>query len=295
MAYLRGHKHPVDQYLSEINDGLHYYATWFPNLPLNIGDIGTVKNNQFDRESDLKSKGIDFEILKGQSHEDMHYFSKNAVDFYSKAAGKIDIIKQLLGGVDADFAIHFKRENAICLALGNCLTHVIEDQHALAKEIEDRHNDLEWDRDWAVITELVTAKSGLVVISGSKEACVGFNLAGNATIPYTDLTVANAKVGLQLVGGHELFFKSCTCEGITPLFRLCRLQSKKLKIFRKAALTPLSVPTDFDNVKETFTELEFDPQQLGKLANLKWFPDVAQPGNGVNSIDVHTSDRTNYK
>lgn len=283
MGYILGHKHPVDQYLAEIHDGLGYYATWNPNLPLKIGDIGTVDHNRFHRASNLKHIGIDFKTCQNQASNDMLYASANAVDIYSKAAGKIDIIKQLLGGVDADFAIHFKRENAVYLTLGNCQTHYIEDQYALAKGIEKKHDVLEWDPDWTVITELITANNGLVAISGSKEACIGFNLAGDTTIPYVDLNVANAKVGLQLVGGHELFFKSCTCERITPLFQLSRLQSQRLLYYPTLAApelgnvggtvggTSTNSASANGSTNLEFAEVKFDPQQLGELTDLKQF------------------------
>ncbi len=283
---LKGHKDPVDQYLSEIHSGMDYFAAWVPFRPLNIGDIGNVKNNRFDQRSNLKSKGIDFEILKSHTQLEMHYYSKNAVDIHAKIAGGIDTIKRLLGGIEADFVIHFTRENAICLVLGNCQTYVIKDLDDIAKEINDRFIGWKWDRDWAIITELVTAKNALVVLSGDKEAWAGFNLAGNATMPYTDIFGANANVGLQMASEHELNFQSVTREEITPLFRLCSLRQDKTrqgktklsiersqKLFHKS----LKPPAYSDDAQEifkrqlVFTPVMFDPQQLGECKELQWF------------------------
>ncbi len=217
---------PVEQYLLEVYKGLRYHATWEPNSPLEVGDIGTVKNNQFIYESDLESKGIDFKIRKDRTKGDMFYASEGGVNFFAKAAGNANIIKGLLGGVEADFAIQFKRKNATYLSLGETLTHSIRDQHAVAKEIEQRYHDGKWESNWAVVTELIEAKNGIILISGEKESSVGLNLAGEGKIPYTDINLANAKVGLQLVGGHSLFRKFCTCEGITPLLKIFQMEEQ---------------------------------------------------------------------
>ena len=176
------------QYMNEMHEEFHYYATWEPGTPLSIGDVGVLNHNEFNREANLDDLNIKYQVLRDPSSNPLRYVSKGNTSIMTKIAGEANIpgVKGLKVA-DAGVVINFKKEKGVAFeALG--VTHqTIKNIIALKQDIINAYKEKKWQKEWVVITDLISAKSATVLISKAADASV--ELHAKADVP--DLSIAN--------------------------------------------------------------------------------------------------------
>src|SRR5262249_523254 len=83
-----------------------------------------------------------------------------------------------------------------------------------------------WEREWCVISHLVTAESGTVLVSGEGASAVELSAQvglGSGPVSFVDLA---SKVGVTRSSGLAL---ELIGERVTPFFRVLRLRRKFLR------------------------------------------------------------------
>lgn len=256
------------KYTRELYRNFKYLATWEPNVPLQLGDIGILKGKEFTRLGNIKSDfGIDFDIRKDTTSGSLKYVSKSGVSFSAKGAGTVAPAGSTLQKVDIGFNVSFSKEKAIFFEAEGTYNHTIESQLALGKEILKLYKDKKWDKDLVVITELVVADSSTILISLARKGSVDIkaNVGAGSEVASKDMRVTNPSLGLNVSFFNNVAAEIVAKEGITPLFKVSKVKKPFLgaPVF-EAAKSGVMLPTGTDAFKMVdddlleFSEITFD-------------------------------------
>lgn len=214
------------KYIKEMRKQIGYFATWLPGTPMAIGDIGVFKKNVFTKISNLSDKGIQFEIEPDTTESDIEHHSSGNVIITTKAAGKV-IPDSTLSEINAGISVDFKRANSILFKANRTTTPSLKDQIKLGQQILALYKKGEWDKDWAVITELVHAQSSSILIATESESKIELEATGNITTGALDIADTNANFEVTYTKGVST--KIIAEKGLTPLFKASKVKSN---IFR---------------------------------------------------------------
>lgn len=214
------------QYTNEMKRKFGYYATWNPGVPLQLGDIGIFKNNIFTKISDLESRGITFETREDQDRVDLEHNSQGSVTVTTKLAGTVAPQGSILADGDAGIVVEFGRENSTLFKANNTVSPSIKDTIKLGNQILDLFKQGKWNKDWAIITELVKAESARVIISNSSSSKIELKANANVDAPAFDIADASFEFSTLVSKGLET--KIVASEGITPLFKSMGIKTRML-------------------------------------------------------------------
>jgi len=275
----------LNRYFTGIRKELGYFPSWPPNAPYQLGDIGQVVNGGFSYVTSLENLGIPFTPRIGRKGESWEHSSHDSVSWTFKAAG------QTLPGVglpeaEAGVQIEFSSAGACVFHATDVTVHLIADQNALSKEIVKlftRQPDGErvWQKDWFVVTEVVTAGATTVLIADSDKA--GLDISFGGAVPTDPAPLAKLGGGVHVVDERGKVTKFLAKDGLTPLIKLKRVRQTLLgellgkdnwaKLVQQAG--PEGVPGLPDDVTE---EVEID-DWIPIQGHRHWIPKpAAQPG-----------------
>ena len=213
-------KATVKRYTDELHRQFHYYATWLPTSPVELGSIGTFDNNEFTRTSHLHDRGIEYETYDTPGKSDLDYSSEGGVTISPKFSGKVPAAGSVLSQVDAGFTVNFSKKNAIVFRAKGTVCTSIKDQVKLGRDIKKKYEEGKWDKRWVVITELVKADSATILISSSVDGKV--ELKANANVGAKKLDIADVSLELGIAFEKNIETKIVAEQGITPLFKVRR-------------------------------------------------------------------------
>ena len=250
------------KYTRELKKQFGYIATWLPGTPLELGDVGVFKKNQFTKISNLSDFNIPFEIEPDTTKSDIEHSSEGAVSITTKASGTVAPQGSALAEVDAGIIVQFSKEKAILFKVIGTLSPSIKNQIALGNTILGLYREGRWDKDWAIITELVNADSGTILISSSSSGKI--ELKAKADVEAVKLDIADASLDLGVSYSKDLSTKIIADEGLTPLFKASMVRSRfilkpKFEMnFMKSMdlMTPDKAKQEEDSIY--FGEVEFD-------------------------------------
>jgi hypothetical protein len=212
-----------DQYTKEMFQKFGYMATWTPGVQFELGDVGVVKDRLFTRITSLKNLGIDFKTREDKTEETQKHSSSGSVSILFKAAGKAPAVGSVLTQAEAGFTIDFKKSKSTVYEAVGCVAPMIDDQVAVGKRILEMYQQGTWNKDWAVITELVQAKSATVLISNSSSSKIELSASGTFTGGAASLADVNAK--LEMAFSKDMMTTLISQAGLTPLFKARAVKS----------------------------------------------------------------------
>ncbi len=207
---------PASFYRRAMHRQYDYLATWFPNVHLQLGDVVVIKGYQIRKVSDLKSLGIKFDVEIDPTPSNLELTSSQGVNVVFKASGKI-IPKSNLLDVDAGFNVTFAGNRGFAFCANGVRENSIKDSFSLRQPIIDLYKQGRWDKYFMVITSLVEADSGTVIISMKRDASIDLKATGKVnanTINLADLTAA-----LQTSFSSGIHTQIISDKGCTPLFK----------------------------------------------------------------------------
>jgi hypothetical protein len=213
------------QYTKEMAKRFGYLAAWTPGVQMSLGDVGVLKDNLFTRVTSLKNLGISFSpTAPDNSEEDVKYASSGNVSIAFKAAGKVPSPGSALSEAEAGVTVEFNRKSAVVYEALGCTSPAIDDQVTLGDEIVSRYARGSWNKDWVVITQVVHAKSGSVLISAQSGAKIEVSASGKVTAG--SFSMADASLGLSIVVQHDMQTTILAKTGMTPLFKARGIKSQ---------------------------------------------------------------------
>ncbi|MFD0861164.1 hypothetical protein ACFQ1M_03005 [Sungkyunkwania multivorans] len=256
-------------YTLEMYRQFRYLATWLPGTPLELGDIGILRGKEFTKIGNLSEHGISFEIEPDDTPADLEFSSKGSVSIITKLSGTATPTGSTLSEADAGISVSFSKENAILFKANKTKTPAIKNQVALGKKVLELYKEGKWNKDWAVITELINAESGSVIISSSKEGKI--DLKVNGELGSKQLDIADAELNFGLSFSKDLSTKMIAQRGITPLFKVSKVRSHLLMkpIFKMSGVDAMDLASpEAYKQKELdlyFGEPEFDFENDSEL------------------------------
>ena len=195
------------------------FANWPPGQPLELGDYGIVKGSMFMRMGNISEFKIPFTTRVDQTKDPMHFESSGSVKVVFKAKGSATA-----GGLmntKAGFQINFSNKKATFFNAAKCAVNSIESKAVLGKVILRLKDEGKWDKQHAIITEIVTAGSTTIIISKEKSASISIE-AKSDSVKTIDL--ADASIGLNSTSEEGIGFNTIAKDGLQPLIGLCQIQ-----------------------------------------------------------------------
>src|SRR5262245_37804738 len=215
---------PWDLYVKEMTKRFGYMATWTPGVPIELGDVGVVRDNVFTRVTSLRSLDIPVEVRSDPTEESIDYSSSGSVSLTFKAAGQAPAAGSALVQAEAGLVIEFTRDGAVVFKAAGCVTPSIEDVEALKKQVLARYREGRWNKDWAVVTEVVRARAATILLSERRGARVEISARGKVDAGAIDLT--NVDIGLTVVSKRDMETTLISQGGLTPLFKARSVQAR---------------------------------------------------------------------
>lgn len=232
-----------------------YRATWEPNKPIELGDIGTIENGVFIVFSTLQNEGINMSIRTDTTSSEWKFTTENAVSSHIKLSGQAPIAGSLLSNADAGVSLVFKSENAFVFEAIGAKTHIITNVFEIEKAfINKAKDDSRW-KDFAVIVELIEADSATIIMSAGNSNII--DLKAKADAQLVNVNLANVDLGLGIISEKVSSENIVAKNGIKPLYRAMGLRHP---LFGKAHLVTKALSEDLE--KESFRILELDTSEI---------------------------------
>jgi hypothetical protein len=209
------------------SDDIHHhfktlYATWLPNEPLQIGDIGLLQDNLFVRTGDIKTDfGISFDVREFADQKATYeYSSSDSTSIKFNAKGSTGPSGP---PVKASLEIDFSSKNSVFFNAAECVPQSLKDQIALGNAVMDLFKAGKWDANYAVITSLLKAGSTTVIVSGSESSSIVLEAQSDSV---QQINLGDASIGLQIQHESNVAYKVVTQASLTPLLGLSKVQHK---------------------------------------------------------------------
>ena len=252
------------KYTRELKKQFGYLATWLPGTPIELGDVGILRKNRFTKISNLSDFEIQFEIESDETKADIEHSSKGAVSLTTKASGTATPQESVLAEVDAGITVEFSKDNAILFKANGTTSPSIKDQAALGEKIIELYKKGKWDKDWAVVTEVVNSDSATILISSSSNGKIELKAKGE--VEAAKLDIADAEIGFELLYSKDVSTKVIAETALTPLFKVSKLKSRKFvptkfkthEIHSMDLITPEDAKIDENQLFFQEAEFEFE-------------------------------------
>lgn len=242
-------------YSNELFQQFGYFTTWLPNLKLELGDVGYLKNNQFTKVTTLSDLNIPFSEDEVQNSITIDYASSGGVSVQFKGEGELPIPNSTLLQTDAGCIIQFSKENALLFKSDKTKTSTIRDNWQLGQKIIEHYKAKKWQRDWVVITELIQTGSTSILMSNSANAKI--ELKGNIESTNQNIPILSAE--LSIVQHQNIALRILGETGLTPLFKSMKIKGLNPfnPTFREAGFPKMAFKR-MESEKLDFVVCEFD-------------------------------------
>ena len=202
------------KYARELNHKFNLLATWMPNRSLSLGDYGYLKNSEFQYQGNLKDLGVELTDIRTGTPSDLSMTSGKSVTISHKIAGSGSVPGSSLGATDVGLTVQFEKKKGVAFRANGAQSHSLTNLPAILDQLL-KHPD--WNRDWVVITEVISAESATVLIS--EEGGTTVDLKAATDVGDKNLNIANAELGFQVNVQGNLGFEMVSQGATTPLFR----------------------------------------------------------------------------
>ncbi|MBT1700155.1 hypothetical protein KK083_24920 [Fulvivirgaceae bacterium PWU4] len=214
-----------DIYSSGIKRKLNnYWAAWLPTTKYQLGDIGILNGNVFEKIGSLKELKIDYKTQDDTSSSPLELVSEAGVSFQFKVAGETNPAFESVPVAEAGVKIKLESAGAFTVLCPDSYEPSIDEPMALQKRIIEAYEKRVWESDWTVITRLITAPSATILISNSLNSDV--ELSASADLKAALAQLGKADLGLSLKSQRGDMFKMIGAREITPFFQVAKLKRR---------------------------------------------------------------------
>lgn len=208
---------PGDLYVKGIHERFGYFATWLPNVRIELGDVGVLRGKQFERITSLAAIGIPFRIRTGNHSIAFSHSSKAVVQVHSATAGELSVATV---EPNARVSIDFRQEGAFLFQATGCTVAEIENKEQVGRAILVRARTGAWEDEWAVVVTLVRADCATIMVANSSDAHV--ELAASLSIKEDNLADPTIALSARVQRGDVT--RVVAEEGLVPLFKISRVK-----------------------------------------------------------------------
>jgi len=201
----------------------NYWAAWLPGTHFAIGDIGTLNGYLFEKVGTLGELKLKYYAETDADPSPLDISSEAGVAVSLKAAGETNPSFTHIGAAEAGLKIEFGAQGAFILQAPEMFASEMGDRLNLRDQIIGAFDKGVWEKDWLVITRLLTATSATVLISRSSNASL--ELTAKANLSGAVAALGNADAGITVKYQQGDTVSMIGGKNVTPLFQLSRLKT----------------------------------------------------------------------
>jgi hypothetical protein len=164
-------------YLDELNDRLDYPGTWHPlwdpGTPIVFGSVGRIKNGAFAAADVAVNRGVKLpaDRQSGPTHS-KSFTSASGVSMDADVSGSTDQRFSFIGSAAAGVIFSFAAAESIALVAENALYTIVPAEKQIAERMKEALDGKRMMVGDVLVTGLLEAESGIVLISGEGTASV---------------------------------------------------------------------------------------------------------------------------
>ena len=219
----------AELYTSDIKKSLDKWSPWQPNEKYSLGDIGICHGDRFEKLTSFKDLPIkaDFESEIAVEKTKLYsYMSKEGTSFSFGANASVNPNVPATS-LSAKAELEFSKAGSFYFVVRDYYEERVKDLYILKNCILQLYGSYIWEKEWAIITQIMHAENGTFFISESKNSKMTFSVKGNVKGSVLDFGDANAGISLEHQTGKILKIEDSP--NITPTFKLARIQSRPFK------------------------------------------------------------------
>lgn len=205
----------------------NYFATWFPNSKIELGDIGILRGAHFDRITSLKHLDVEFTVRKGSGYSPIEYASESGIQLINKLEVDAKDSQANLASSNSGLEISFSKKGAFVFQAENSRIISIDNIDKLGSDIITAYQKKKWEFNWMIVTSLVYTPVASIIISKSSNSNLVVTSKNKLGAGVSDLGKANLEFGVQSQKGDVLHFIGA--KNLTPFFQLRCLKRRIIR------------------------------------------------------------------
>jgi len=221
---------PYRRYTRELAQRARYRATWLPNAPLRLGDVGVLDGELFDGRTSLSELGVETRQRTG-APMDLSFASEDGVDISFSVPGDPTAAQ-----------VEFGSAGAFVFQATGCVETQLDDLDTLTRAlVAIRDLEERWQPEWVLVDTVVRAARATIMVAESSHASVTLSL--DAAAAKLSSLVPSGSATVRKQSGEV--FHIVGARAITPLYRVRRFKRSFVDWLRgrkAAALARASSP-----------------------------------------------------
>jgi hypothetical protein len=209
-----------EQYSEELRSEFDYLSAWLPNAHIELGDVGNLHRDRFERLSSLADLGLRFGVRDRDRGVDLDYSSADSVGVTVQAGGEV------MPQASAHITVSFDRQHGMVFQAKSCRITEIADRQELGRQVLELARAGQWPTNQVVVTEVISTGPAVVIIARQRGARI--DLATDLIGLATPLPLASASAALNIVSAKGIGVKVIAPDGLTPLFRASGVRRRLL-------------------------------------------------------------------
>lgn len=200
-----------------------FYTNFPPGRPLELGDVGFLRDKQFIRQGNLRDiDGISPITVRPDSNGNHYEFSSSGeVSLGFTGKGQVDATGVVAAKAKVD--ISFSKKRAVFFNAADCTVESIDNLLVVGDEVMSLWREKRWNPRMVIVTTLVRAGNMTLVVSGSSGASIEIQADADAV---QDLDLTDAGIGLTARSSKSLAFKSVGETGHNPLLSVSGVRKR---------------------------------------------------------------------
>lgn len=198
----------------------HFFANWLPDERINVGDFGPIKDGKFIYSANLKDRNLEFSTqTNSASNSTFRYQMKTKIE----SAGKLSAdLQEILGGFKSQFNISFGSLGSFIFDLEGIQNKRLKDRQALLEELGKKIwlEEIKWEDDFVVITEVKMAKKSQVMVCDSNKASLSFACSGD---PLEHGSLVKGNMDIKYINQSDSIIEAPSEGQNSPMFHPVRL------------------------------------------------------------------------
>lgn len=214
---------PSDTYVNEMRDRFSYFATWLPNSPLRLGDVGLVEFGYFKQQTSLEELNIEISKRISDQTIDFVHTSRSGLSMESKTSARAKAGTDL-PLANASIHIGFTDAGAFLFHAMSCSEYSIDNLAKLGERILQLIKEGKWRSEWRVIMSLLHAESATILVANS----AGSKIELIAKTGRAVSNLADTQAGLSMKSQSGDVTQFICQKGLTPLYRPAQVKQSVL-------------------------------------------------------------------
>src|SRR3989339_604851 len=162
---------------------------------------------------------IKFDIREDNTKDKKSFASKGSTEIKLGVKGSVNIEGTV--NAKATLELGFSNEEAVFFNAADCFFQMIKDKAAIGNAIMKLYKANDWERKWAIVTDIVKAGATTIAISGGKTSSIIFEAAGDVD----RIDLADASIGMKITSQKNIGYVVEAKVGLIPLIGLSKIQS----------------------------------------------------------------------